>query len=212
MDGIGIGSLIVAALSVPIPLAVSVIGKTELGTGWVGRAGARRDLARKIIETGAAPADAVACALLRRDAAMIVLRHYGFGVEGGELVELTGPAGPFPLRFAITLLIAATEILLFGYRDPGKVALLSALTAVVSTFLASKLYRVLEKHPACKRNPVYARRSERLALLNELSALYSGRAAEVASPVEREHRPTEEGVADESNDEVGPRVEDQESS
>ena len=145
MDGIDIGSLVVAALSVPIPLAVSVIGKTELGTGWVGRAGARRDLARKIIETGAAPADAVACALLRRDAAMIVLRHYGLGVEGGELVELTGPAGPLLQRFALALLIAAAEILLFGYRDPAKVALLSVLTAVASTFLASMLYGFLER-------------------------------------------------------------------
>lgn len=212
MDGIDIGSLVVAALSVPIPLVVSVIGKTELGTGWIGRAGARRDLARKIIETGTAPADAVACALLKRDASMIVLRHYGFGVARGELVDLTGPSGSLPHRFVITLLIAVAEILLFGYRDPAKVALLSVLTAVVSTFLASMLYRFLEKRPACKRNPVYARRSERSALLNELSGLYSERSDEVVSSVEREHRPAEEDMAGERDDEVGARVEDQESS
>lgn len=211
MGMIDTGSLIVAAAGVPIPLAVSIIGKTELGTGWIGRAGARRDLARKIIETRTAPEDVVACALLRRDASMIVLRHYGFGVEGEELVELTGPAGPLLQRFLITLLIAVAEILLFGYRDLVKVAMLSVLTAVVSTFLASMLYRFLEKRPACKRNPVYARRSERLALLNELSALYSERSAEVASSVEREHRPAEEDMADERDDEVGARVEDQES-
>lgn len=113
MDGIDIGSLIVAALSVPIPLAVSVIGKTELGTGWVGRAGARRDLARKIIETGAAPADAVACALLRRDTAMIVLRHYGFGVEGGGRTCRTDRSRR-PLPSAVRHHLAHS-----GYRDPA---------------------------------------------------------------------------------------------